>query len=77
MIWLNARKAARADAVHDYRADTALAGMSHYGSEWNASLGFPLATRVQALLKFADYRADHFARDTTKVWLQVEWASAK
>lgn len=64
-------------AWHDYRADTALAGMGHYGSEWSASLGFPLATRVQALLKIADYRADRFARDTTKVWLQVEWASAK
>ncbi|MDI1252793.1 alginate export family protein [Thermomonas sp.] len=64
-------------AWHDYRADTALAGFGHYGSEWNASLGFPLATRVQALLKIADYRADRFARDTTKVWLQVEWASAK
>ncbi len=64
-------------AWHDYRADTALAGLGHYGSEWNASLGFPLATRLQALLKIADYRADHYARDTTKVWLQVEWASAK
>ncbi|MGV8943353.1 alginate export family protein [Thermomonas sp.] len=64
-------------AWHDYRADRALAGMGHYGSEWNASLGFPLATRLQALLKVADYRADHFARDTTKVWLQLEWASAK
>ena len=64
-------------AWHDYRADTALAGMGHYGSEWNASIGFPLAPRMQALLKIADYRADHFVRDTSKVWLQVEWASAK
>lgn len=64
-------------AWHDYRADTALAGLGHYGSEWDASLGFPLATRLQALLRIADYHADHFARDTTKVWLQVEWASAK
>lgn len=63
-------------AWHDYRADTASAGVSHYGSEWDASLGFPLATRLQALLKVADYRADHFARDTTKVWLQLEWSSA-
>ncbi|MEO6226447.1 MAG: alginate export family protein, partial [Thermomonas sp.] len=38
-------------AWHDYRADSALAGLGHYGSEWNASLGFPLATRLQALLK--------------------------
>ncbi len=64
-------------AWHNYRADTALAGMGHYGSEWNASLGFPLATRLQALVKIADYRAEHFARETTKVWLQLEWASAK
>ena len=64
-------------AWHDYRADTAFAGMGHYGSEWNASLGFPLASRLQALLKVADYRADHFARDTTKLWLQLEWVSAK
>jgi hypothetical protein len=64
-------------AWHDYCADTALPGLGHYGSEWDASLGFPLATRLQALLKIADYRADQFARDTTKVWLQVEWASAK
>ena len=70
-------RVAWAVAWHDYRADTALAGMGHYGSEWDASLGFPLATRLQALVKIADYRADHFARDTTKVWLQVEWASAK
>ena len=64
-------------AWHDYRADTAVAGMGHYGSEWDASLGFPLATRLQGLLKLADYRADHFARDTTKLWLQLEWASAR
>ena len=64
-------------AWHDYRADTSLAGVGHYGSEWNASLAFPLATRVQALLKIADYHADHYARDTTKAWLQVEWTSAK
>ncbi len=64
-------------AWHDYCADTALTRMGHYGREWDASLGFPLAPRMQALLKIADYRADHFARDATKVWLQVEWASAK
>ena len=39
--------------------------------------GFLLAMRRQALLRIADYRADRFARDTTGVWLQLEWASSK
>lgn len=56
-------------AWHDYRADTG----DGYGSEWNASLGFPLGP-LKGLVKLADYRADGFARDTTKTWVQVEWA---
>lgn len=55
---------------HDYRADV---GGLHYGSEWNASLGFPLPGGLNGMLKVADYRADHFSRDNTKLWLQVEW----
>jgi len=61
-------------AWHDYRADR---GGARYGSEWNASLGIPLAKGVTAALKFADYRADAFARDTRKVWLQVEYAGSR
>ena len=57
-------------AWHDYRATH---GSVHYGSEWNASLGLPLAKGVSALLKLADYRADRHARDTRKLWLQVEY----
>ena len=57
-------------AWHDYRATH---GSVHYGSEWNASLGLPLAKGVSALLKLADYRADRYARDTRKLWLQVEY----
>lgn len=60
-------------AWHDYRADTATAGISNYGQEWNASLGFPLAKGLTALVKLADYRSDGYARDTTKLWLQLEW----
>jgi len=56
-------------AWHDYRADTG----GRYGREWNASLGFPLGGPLKGLVKLADYRADGFARDTTKAWLQVEW----
>ena len=57
-------------AWHDYRADVG----GSYGSEWNASLGFPVVHAVKGLVKFADYRADGFARDTRKLWVQLEWA---
>jgi hypothetical protein len=56
-------------AWHDYRADTG----GHYGSEWNASLGFPVHGPVNGLVKLADYRSDGYARDTRKLWLQLEW----
>lgn len=56
-------------AWHDYRADTG----GSYGNEWNASFGFPVGAKVKGLFKLADYRADGFARDTTKLWLQLEW----
>lgn len=57
-------------AWHDYEADTG----GGYGSEWNASFGFPVYGPVKGLLKLADYSADGFARDTTKAWVQMEWA---
>jgi hypothetical protein len=57
-------------AFHDYAAD---AGNTHYGREWNASLGFPVMKGVRGLVKIARYDADEFARDTTKAWLQFEW----
>jgi len=60
-------------AWHDYRADH---GDAHYGREWDASLGVPLARGVNALLKFADYRADGFAADTRKLWLQLEYSGS-
>jgi hypothetical protein len=56
-------------AWHEYRADRG----GRYGDEWNASLGFPLRGPVTGLVKLADYRSDGFARDTTKLWLQLEW----
>ena len=56
-------------ALNDYRADTG----PRYGSEWNASLAFPIGSALKGMFKLADYRADGFARDTTKLWLQVEW----
>jgi len=58
-------------AWHDYRAAR---GGDHYGTEWDASLGFPLPGGLLGLLKLADFRSGGFARDTTKAWLQVEWS---
>jgi hypothetical protein len=56
-------------AFHDYRADHG----GRYGSEWDASLGYPFAPTLAGLVKVARYRADGFGRDDTKLWLQVEW----
>ena len=57
-------------AWHDYRADS---GGDGYGKEWNASLAFPVHGKITGLAKLADYRSDGFARDTTKLWVQLEW----
>ena len=56
-------------AWHDFNADR---GGADYGREWDASLSFPLPGGFAGLLKVADYRSDGFARDTRKIWLQVE-----
>ncbi|MFS8064582.1 MAG: alginate export family protein [Luteimonas sp.] len=60
-------------AWHDDRADSG----GRYGSEWDASFGFPVHGNVTGLVKLADYRSDGFARDTRKLWLQLEWAGAR
>ncbi|MDE2156565.1 MAG: alginate export family protein [Xanthomonadaceae bacterium] len=54
---------------HDFHADRG----GRYGSEWDASLAFPVVAGIQGLLKLADYRADGFGHDDTKLWLQFEW----
>lgn len=54
---------------HDYEADTG----ARFGREVDASLAFPVGTRLNALVKLADYRSDGFARDLTKLWVQLEW----
>lgn len=54
---------------HKYAADIG----GDYGREWDASVGFPVIKDVIGLVKFADYRSDGFARDTRKIWMQLEW----
>jgi len=58
-------------AYHEFRADQ---GGGDYGRELDASLGIALHPGLDLLAKLADYRSDGFARDTRKLWLQVEWA---
>ena len=55
---------------HDFQSDRG----ADYGSEWDASLGLTLRPGLAALVKLADYDSDGFARDTRKLWLQLEWA---
>jgi hypothetical protein len=53
---------------HEFDSDF---GGFDYGSEWDASLGFKLGP-AGLLAKYANYRADGFAVDTEKFWLQAE-----
>ena len=55
---------------HSYDSDY---GSVHYGTEWDASLGFKVR-KVALLAKFADYKAKGFGTDTRKFWLQAEYA---
>jgi len=54
---------------HDFQSDRG----ADYGTEWNASLALTLRPGLVALAKLADYQSDGFARDTRKLWLQLEW----
>lgn len=57
-------------AFHDFKADH---GSADYGSEWDLQLSFPVAKNLSGIVKFADYNADQFARDTQKLWLELDW----
>lgn len=66
-----------AATYHDYRADTASTAFDHYGRELDLSLSRPLWKDWSGLIKIADYRADDFARDTRKLWVQLEYKGNK
>lgn len=55
---------------HDFHSDS---GSQHYGSEWDASLGWALDRQWTVLAKLADYQADDYLVDTTKLWFSVEY----
>jgi hypothetical protein len=45
----------------------------HYGDELNLLASGKLG-RTTLSVRYADYRADRFATDTRKLWLQLDWA---
>jgi hypothetical protein len=55
---------------HDFNSDY---GSMDYGTEWDASLSWAFAKKWTALAKLADYNADQYLVDTTKLWLSVEY----
>ena len=56
---------------HDYQAENISAD---YGSEWNASIAAKFK-KLAFMLKYADYSEGVLAsaRDTEKLWMQVEF----
>jgi hypothetical protein len=60
-------------AHHNCRGDTANAVLDRYGRKLDLSISRPLWKDWTGLVKLADYRADDFARDTRKLWVQVEY----
>ncbi|KQZ76434.1 hypothetical protein ASE06_07560 [Sphingopyxis sp. Root214] len=56
-------------AYHDYRSDRA---SRSYGDEINLLASAKLG-KVTAAARYAHYKADTFATDTDKFWLQLDW----
>ncbi len=52
-------------AYHQFKADN---GSMDYGTEWDASVVGKINRRYELGAKFADYRADGFGIDTTRLW---------
>lgn len=55
---------------HDFNSDFA---NLDYGYEWDASLSWAIAKKWTFLAKVADYQANQYLADTTKLWMSVEY----
>jgi len=55
---------------HDFRSDRL---GQHYGHEWDALASAKFGKTV-ASIRYADYRADSFATNTHKLWLEFNWS---
>ncbi|MCY7312895.1 MAG: alginate export family protein [Pseudoxanthomonas sp.] len=60
-------------SLHDYHS---VVDSRRYGQEYDVSLALPLRAGWAGLVKFADYHSDGFARDTRKLWVQLEYAGS-
>ncbi len=49
-------------------------GSADLGKEWNVAIGTKLDNGLKLLLKGADYSAGDSGTDTTKIWLQAQYA---
>ena len=67
-------RATRQFAWHDYRADH---GGAHYGANGTRRWACRWRRALNATLWHADYRADAFAADTRKLWLQLEYSGSR
>ena len=54
---------------HDYRSDRA---SRSYGDEIDLLASARLG-KITGSVRYAHYRADSFATDTDKFWLQLDW----
>jgi hypothetical protein len=54
---------------HDFSADE---GGADYGTELDLLVARKFNKTFTGLIKYADYSADSFSNDTSKIWLQVE-----
>jgi len=70
------KKLGRIDALslqavwHRYQSDRL---NQHYGDEWNL-LATAKLRKTQLSVRYARYEADRFATDTSRFWLQMDWA---
>jgi len=54
---------------HDFSSDE---GSVDYGTELDIVLVKPINKNFKGILKFADYSADEYSKDTQKIWLALE-----
>lgn len=61
---------------HDFKADTAVAGVKDYGSEWGVMFAKPFARQWLGLVKYAEFSdgGDGFSFDTKKWWLMGQYS---
>jgi hypothetical protein len=55
---------------HDFSADT---GGGDWGTEIDAAVIYTAPWKQQFAIKYADYNANDFATDTTKLWIWTSW----